>query len=666
MSQLSLRASPAAICLLLAITCGWLGYLLLSQTLSQASDSVSGWFSILLSPGSDDMSAAVAWYSLLPRMTIAVLVGAGLGLAGVLMQQVLRNPIASPTTLGVASGAQLGLLATTLYAPSLLVFGGEWPALAGGAASLMLVIALSWRRRLAPVAVVLAGLVVNLYLGALSTVLILFNQEEFRGLLVWAAGSLAQNNWDSVLDLLPRLVIAAIIAGILARPLRLLELDEANARSLGASVRQLRLFGLGLAVFITASAVSLVGIVSFIGLAAPAIVRLMGARSLIQKLLWAPLLGALLLLTTDLVVQQLSGTLPAMIPTGALTGVLGAPLLLWLIPRLALKGGPTAPSTSGLNTRLASTPALLGRLTILLLVALALALFINQSPQGWVLDGLSHWSDIAQWRLPRVLAAVAAGILLALAGTAIQRITGNPMASPEVLGISSGTAIGLILTIALTASLSLPALLLAGSVSAFVTLLLLVALNRRSGFQPERLLLTGIAITALFDPVRAIILANGDPRVQQMIAWMSGSTYYVDGVTGTIALATAALMLALSPLVARWLDLLPLGQGPASALGVGVNRVRLILLGLVAVLTAFATLIVGPLSFAGLLAPHLARMLGLTRALPHLVGAALIGAVLMASADWLGRQILFPQEIPAGLVSALLGGAYFMWGLRKH
>ena len=136
--------------------------------------------------------------------------------------------------------------------------------------------------------------------------------------------------------------------------------------------------------------------------------------------------------------------------------------------------------------------------------------------------------------------------------------------------------------------------------------------------------------------------------------------------TKNIALATAALMLALSPLVARWLDLLPLGQGPASALGVGVNRVRLILLGLVAVLTAFATLIVGPLSFAGLLAPHLARMLGLTRALPHLVGAALIGAILMASADWLGRQILFPQEIPAGLVSALLGGAYFMWGLRKH
>lgn len=666
MNRLPIRTSPALICLLLAATCGWLGYLLLEQTLAQTANTAGHWLSLLVSPPADNLSAAVAWYSVLPRMTIAVLVGAALGLAGVLMQQVLRNPIASPTTLGVASGAQLGLLTTTLYAPGLLMFGGEWPALVGGAASLMLVLALSWRRRLAPVAVVLAGLVVNLYLGALSTVLILFNQEEFRGLLVWAAGSLAQNNWDDVLQLLPRLIIAIVIAGLLARPLRLLELDEANARSLGASVRQLRLIGLGLAVFITASAVSLVGIVSFVGLAAPAIVRLMGARTLTRKLLWAPLLGALLLLTTDLAVQQLTGTLPAMIPTGALTGVLGAPLLLWLIPRLALKSSPTPPSASGLHSESASAPAMLVRLSVLLVVALAVALFVNQSPQGWVLDGLERWSDVAQWRLPRVFAALGAGILLALAGTAIQRITGNPMASPEVLGISSGTAIGLILTIALTASLSLPTLLLAGSVSAFATLLLLVALNRRSGFQPERLLLTGIAITALFDPVRAIILANGDPRVQQMVAWMSGSTYYVDGFTGAIALVTAALMLALTPLVARWLDLLPLGQDTARALGVGVNRVRLILLALVAILTAFATLIVGPLSFAGLLAPHLARMLGLSRALPHLLGAAVIGAILMVTADWVGRQILFPQEIPAGLVSALLGGAYFMWSLRRH
>ncbi len=143
---------------------------------------------------------------------------------------------------------------------------------------------------------------------------------------------------------------------------------------------------------------------------------------------------------------------------------------------------------------------------------------------------------------------------------------------------------------------------------------------------------------------------------------MSGSTYYVDFPTGLSALLLAVMVVALTPLVARWLDLLPLGRNVALGLGLSVDKVRLILLALVAILTAFATLIVGPLSFAGLLAPHVARMLGFSRALPHLVGSAMVGALLMISADWLGRQVLFPQEIPGGLVAALLGGAYYIWG----
>lgn len=612
------------------------------------------------------MSTVVLQFSVLPRVAIALLVGAALGLAGVLMQQVLRNPIASPTTLGVASGAQLGLLLATLFAPGLLTFGGEWVALAGGAISLLIVLSLSWHRGLAPVAVVLAGLVVNLYIGALSTVLILFHQEEFRGLMIWAAGSLAQNSWSDTLNLLPRLIVAAVIAGLIARPLALLELDESSASSLGISIRKLRLVSLGLSVFITASAVSLVGVVGFVGLAAPVIVKLMGARTLMQRLLWAPVFGGLLLLTTDLLLIQYSAQLPSVVPTGAMTGLLGAPLLLWLIPRLALKDT----SASANKTTLQSASKPISRtflwLFVLLLVSIVAALFVTQSPGGWVLNDTAQWASIANWRLPRVLAAAGAGILLALAGATIQRMTGNPMASPEVLGISSGTAIGLIVTIYFSAHVTAPLLILAGSVSAIITLAVLILLNRRTGFQSERLLLTGIAIAALFDPLRSIFLANGDPRIQQVIAWMSGSTYYVDFPTGLSVLLFAVVMVALTPLVARWLDVLPLGRNVALGLGLSVDKVRLILLGVVAILTAFATLIVGPLSFAGLLAPHVARMLGFSRALPHLIGSAMVGALLMTSADWLGRQMLFPQEIPAGLVAALLGGAYFIWGLRKY
>jgi ABC-type Fe3+-siderophore transport system permease subunit len=349
-----------------------------------------------------------------------------------------------------------------------------------------------------------------------------------------------------------------------------------------------------------------------------------------------------------------------------MTGLLGAPLLLWLIPRLSLKS--TAPSTSKTTLQTARKPTsrMFLWLLVLLTTASILALFVTQSIGGWVFNGTGQWESIVTWRIPRVLAAAGAGVLLALAGATIQRMTGNPMASPEVLGISSGTAIGLIVTIYSSANVTAPLLILAGATSAVITLAVLILLNRRTGFQSERLLLTGIAIAALFEPLRSIFLANGDPRIQQVIAWMSGSTYYVDSSTGLSALIFAVMMVALIPLVTRWLDLLPLRRNVALGLGLSVDRVRLILLALVAILTAFATLIVGPLSFAGLLAPHVARMLGFSKALPHLVGSAIVGALLMISADWLGRQVLFPQEIPAGLVAALLGGAYFMWGLRRY
>jgi ABC-type Fe3+-siderophore transport system permease subunit len=119
------------------------------------------------------------------------------------------------------------------------------------------------------------------------------------------------------------------------------------------------------------------------------------------------------------------------------------------------------------------------------------------------------------------------------------------------------------------------------------------------------------------------------------------------------------------PLVSRWADMLPLGSPTAQALGMSVGRARFAILLLTAALSATATLVVGPLTFVGLIAPHLARMLGFQRALAQLAGAALIGALIMVSADWLGRTLLFPRQIPAGLVAALIGAPYFLWRMRR-
>lgn len=622
------------------------------------------WWQALFSPQLDDARQAVIHFSWLPRLAICLLAGAALGLAGTLMQQVLRNPLASPTTLGVASGAQLALMVVTLFAPSWLLIGREWIAMAGGSLAIGLVFALAWRRQLNPVVIVFAGLVINLYLAAISLGLLLFFQEELKGLLVWGSGSLAQTSWSGVGYLLPRLLVAAVLAAVLARPLAVLELDDASARSLGVSLKHLRFAGLGLAVFVTACVVSVVGLIGFIGLAAPVMVRMLGVRRLGLRLLWAPVLGALLLAATDLLLQSLTRFWPVLIPTGAMTALLGAPLLLWLIPRLTLKSAPRA--AAGLVVARHPAPGrFIGMLVAALLVAILASLLFGQGMHGWSWPSRLRWEAQLEWRLPRTLAAGAAGVLLALAGTLLQRVSNNPMASPELLGVSGGTFMGVIATALLLPTLPLPMMLLGGLVGAFGCLLLLVLINRKHGFQPERILLSGIAITALFEPLQAIALANGDLRVQQLLSWMSGSTYYVTQPVAWALALLALLMLGACLLVSRWLDLMPMGPAVATALGIRLSRAQLIILLLVAVLTASATMVIGPLSFAGLLAPHMARLMGLVRARWHLLGAAGCGALLMVSADWVGQQILFPQEVPVGLVSTLLGGAYFMWCLRR-
>ncbi|MGS3140091.1 Fe(3+)-hydroxamate ABC transporter permease FhuB [Aeromonas sanarellii] len=622
------------------------------------------WWQALFSPQLEDARQAVIHFSWLPRLAICLLAGAALGLAGTLLQQVLRNPLASPTTLGVASGAQLALMVVTLFVPSWLLIGREWIAMAGGSLAMGLVFALAWRRQLNPVVIVFAGLVINLYLAAISLGLLLFFQEELKGLLVWGSGSLAQTSWSGVGYLLPRLLVASVLAALLARPLAVLELDDASARSLGVSLKHLRFAGLGLAVFVTACVVSVVGLIGFIGLAAPVMVRMLGVRRLGLRLLWAPVLGALLLAATDLLLQSLTRFWPVLIPTGAMTALLGAPLLLWLIPRLTLKSAPRA--AAGLVVARHPAPgrfiALLG---MGLLVAILASLLFGQGMHGWSWPSWLRWQAQLEWRLPRTLAAGAAGVLLALAGTLLQRVSNNPMASPELLGVSGGTFMGVIATALLLPTLPLPMMLVGGLVGAFGCLLLLVLINRKHGFQPERILLSGIVITALFEPLQAIALANGDLRVQQLLSWMSGSTYYVTQAVAWALALLALVMLGVCLLVSRWLDLMPMGPAVATALGIRLSRAQLIILLLVAVLTASATMVIGPLSFAGLLAPHMARMMGLVRARWHLLGAAGCGALLMVLADWVGQQVLFPQEVPVGLVSTLLGGAYFMWCLRR-
>ncbi|EIT7186002.1 Fe(3+)-hydroxamate ABC transporter permease FhuB [Serratia sp. SRS-8-S-2018] len=656
-----IRKLPLTLILLLLAAAGGLTIYNLVQQLPPAQ-----WVWALSAPDIDDVRQMLFHYSLLPRLTVSLLAGAGLGLVGVLFQQVLRNPLAEPSTLGVAAGAQLGLTIATLW----VLPGGEFTrqlaAMVGAIVVGGLVFGVAWGKRMSPVTLILAGLVLGLYCGAVNSLLALFHYDQLQGMFLWGTGALNQQDWSAVQFLLPRLLVAGALAALLLRPLTLLGLDDGVARNLGLGLSMARFCALGLAIIFSAMLVSAVGVIGFIGLFAPLMAKMLGARRLAHRMMLAPLLGALLLWLTDQVMLGVTQVWRE-IPTGAATALFGAPLLLWLLPRLR---SAATPPPMNLGDKV---PAERGNLPgwillggLVLLIGLTLALMLGKNAGGW------HWSLGAEldallpWRWPRVLSALAAGMMLAVAGTLIQKLTGNPMASPEVLGISSGAAFGVVMMLFMVPGDAFVWLLPAGSLGAAVTLLIIMIAAGRGGFSTERMLLAGIALSTAFTTVIFLLLASGDPRMGGLLTWLSGSTYSVEPAQALRTALVAAGLMILAPLCRRWLTILPLGGATARSVGIALTPARLTILLLAATMTAMATLTVGPLSFVGLMAPHMARMLGFRRALPQMVIAALLGGLLMVFADWCGRMLLFPYQIPAGLLATFIGAPYFVYLLRKQ
>lgn len=616
----------------------------------------------LLIPSSQlDIASMAIQLHLVATSVVALLAGGLLGVVSILLQQLVKNPLASDTTLGVGVGAQLAMLIVTLFLPSLAIYGGIYVAFVGAIISMGLVFALSAPSRFNPLILILAGLVVNILLAAVANVLVLFFAERSNGMLSWAAGFLAQNSWHTSIALVITAILMAVVCLPLLKPLTLMSLDDTQAKRLGVPINGIRALVVLVVAVVTALVISEVGLIGFIGLGAASLVNALGISAIGKRLAIAFGLGALLLLLTSNVALLLEPILDMQIPAGAMTGILGAPLIIWLILRQRRARIETVtPMLAGKHTSIAFWRWGVGVLAIIMLACL----FV-QDINGWGVS--TDWALTQQYRLPRSFSAAATGLMLAVAGVLLQTLTRNPMASPEVLGVSSGAALGVILGFLLLPSLGLSAgagtLLVSGLSGAMAVLLLIIWLARRvsSGY----LLLVGIGIAAMMDGVMHMVKLSGDPRLEAMLSWLSGTTYSAQPSTVWYLIGIAAILFILSLLLIKPLRVLGLGTGVARNLGVAVTPVTLSLLALVAALSTASTLAVGPLSFIGLMVPHLATSLGAVKLERQLPLAALLGAGVMVIADWIGRYVIFPYELPAGTIAAIIGGGYFLWLIRK-
>lgn len=626
-----------------------------------------GFNAAIWAPLSGDSQAVLVHYSLLPRLAISCVCGFALGLSGTLFQHVLRNPLASPSTLGVEAGAQLALAIVTLWVPALLGWSRDVTTALGGFAVMGAVFVVAWRFKFQPVVVILTGLVAGLYCTAIVTLLMLVHDHYLSGLFIWGGGSLHQNDWRQVTGLFPKILGCSLLALLLIKQLNVLTIGDA-AQGLGIKLQFVRVASLFVAVALTTFTVGAVGIIGFLGLAAPAIARAVGARQIKSRLIIAPLIGAALLVIIDQLLQIYTEKTGNFLPTGAVAALIGVPVLLIIMMKRGrflqhqIVSAPLIPTSKHPRWMLAT---LLG---LLLAVAL-IAVFAGRDVDGsWAMQTGTMLQSLMPWRLPRLMAAISAGIMLALAGSLLQRLTGNTMASPEVLGVSAGTAFGLLCILFTVAAPTYADRLIGGFLGAAAVLVILFAMSRRAQ-SGNQFLILGVSLGAALTALISVILASGDPRALSLIGWMAGSTYGVGYTTALISLIFAMIGLAAITLFLRPLQQLALGDVSAQSHGVDIARFRVMILGFAALLTAVATLIVGPLSFVGLMSPHMTQRLGLMRGLPYFLGSALCGALLMAVADLIGRTLYFPWQLPTGLVATLLGGPVFALLLirsRRH
>ncbi|MFF1921697.1 iron ABC transporter permease [Streptomyces sp. NPDC058221] len=619
--------------------------------------------------------------SRLPRLFAGVAVGLALGAAGALLQSVTHNTLASPDTLAVSAGAYFTLSAVAAFGLTVPFWASGVVAFAGGLAAAALVLGLAGRAAgTSGTRLILAGSAIAMALdSATAMVLILFKQNT-TGLFAWGSGSLAQMNIDASVRAFPVVAVVLCVALALSRRLDVMNLGDDAASTLGVPIRSTRVIAVVCAVVLSSTAVTLAGPIAFVGLGAPVLARLLAGRirALRGHLFLVPaagLLGAPLILLADATLRAVQGANgAASIPTGVPTALLGSVVIVVLALRLRDTGRLRQPPHARVAAR--------SRRAFLLVVAGAVALLVVAAVAA-VLAG-SLWlrtGDLALWvqgaapdligqalddRVPRVTAAIVAGAALGLAGCVVQGAVRNPLAEPGVLGITAGAGLGAVAIVTSGLSGGRPLLIVAAVVTGLATFGLIALLSWRGGFLPDRFVLIGIGCGYGLSSITTFLLLRADPwNTPRIFTWLSGTTYgrtFSDVVPVAVALA-----LALPVLLAMRdrLDLLAVDEDTPRIVGVRPVRVRFAALTIAAVLAALSVIAVGVVGFVGLVAPHLARSLVGARHGRSIPVSMLLGGLLVCVADALGRTVVAPSQVPAGLMIALVGAPYFVWVLRQ-
>ena len=288
---------------------------------------------------------------------------------------------------------------------------------------------------------------------------------------------------------------------------------------------------------------------------------------------------------------------------------------------------------------------------------------------GGTIDNKNLYNLIVQVRLPRICLTAVAGAVLSVVGILMQTLTGNPLAEPYVLGVSSGASAGAAGAIVFGWFVFLPTgrVVFSAFVGSFVAIALVVAFQGRST-SPIRLVLTGMGISAFFQAATTLIIysSNNEAQARSAQYWLTGSFSGSNWADVRIATIALIVLLALCRCLEKELDLLLLGQDVAAQSGMNVRRMQLVLILFSAYAVSVVVAVAGLVGFVGLIIPHMMRRMVDTSHRYLVLSSALVGSAFLTMADTVARTAFAPQEMPIGVMTAFIGAPVFILTRNFH
>jgi len=636
----------------------------------------------------------------LPRTAAAVVVGAALGISGMLLQTVTRNPLAETGLLGVNSGAALGVVLGITLAGAQT--GGAYLGWALGGALATSAVVLLIARGASPLRLVLAGAALSATLGGLTSAILMSDTTTYDLYRFWVLGSLAGVPPERLAAVAPAFAAGLAVAIAAVRPLAALSLGDDVARAIGSRPALTRIAVTAAVTLLSAAAVAVAGPIGFLGLLSGFFARAVAGTSVGARLAASGLIGAVVLLAADVLARVVIRPYEA--PVSLLVALVGGPVLIVVARSRAVAAGagdrlvrraagrrpralpwrlPVRPPwpradrpwvlrAGPVSLRVRVRPAVAAALLAVLAGAAVLAGVAAGQAGATVAEaaralvGLGDPATtmlVHEFRLPRVAAGFVAGAALGLSGCLTQTLARNRLATPDLLGVNQGAVVAILVAGLVSAAPTMFAHWWIGPLGSAVAALVVLAIAGGTGTQGYRIIVTGLAVTAIAAALTETVLAwRGLTAATAVYVWSIGS---LNGRGYGVALPVAiglAILLPATVAACRRLGLMRFGDEVVTALGVNAARARLATLATAVALAGLAVGVGGPIAFVALAAPVIAGRLAGPAAVP-LLGSAFTGAALVVAADTLGRVVVSGAEIPVGVVTSVLGGPFLLWTL---